>query len=193
MDSKPFIVKRPISERIPILVSVPHCGTSFPNELNDHYKIDLMKAPDDTDWYVHDLYDFLLKEGVTIIHAKYSRWVIDLNRDPESKPLYDDGRIITALAPTTDFFRSPIYNSPELEPDDEEVERRVKNYYTPYYEKVSELLQETKQAFGKALLWDAHSIRHFVPTIRKEVFPDMILGNNDEKTASTELINAAHE
>jgi len=193
MDSKPFIVKRPISERIPILVSVPHCGTSFPNELNDHYKIDLMKAPDDTDWYVHDLYDFLLKEGVTIIHAKYSRWVIDLNRDPESKPLYDDGRIITALAPTTDFFGSPIYNSPELEPDDEEVERRVKNYYTPYYEKVSELLQETKRAFGKALLWDAHSIRHFVPTIRKEVFPDMILGNNDEKTASTELINAALE
>ena len=193
MDSKPFIVKRPISERIPILVSVTHCGTSFPIELKDDYKIDLMKAPDDTDWYVHDLYDFLLKEGVTIIHAKYSRWVIDLNRDPESKPLYDDGRIITALAPTTDFFRSPIYNSPELEPDDEEVERRVKNYYTPYYEKVSELLQETKQAFGKALLWDAHSIRHFVPTIRKEVFPDMILGNNDEKTASTELINAAHE
>jgi N-formylglutamate deformylase len=187
----PFVIKRPVSGRIPIIVSVPHCGISFPDELKDHFRSDMMKAPDDTDWYVHDLYNFLLEEGVTIIHAKYSRWVIDLNRDPESKPLYDDGRIITALTPTTDFFGNSIYKSTDLEPNEQEVQRRIKNYYTPYYEKISDLLNETKQEFGKALLWDAHSIRHFVPTIRKEAFPDMILGNNDEKTASQNLIKVA--
>lgn len=190
-NESPFVIIRPTGKRVPIIVSVPHCGTSFPSEIIEHYDQEMIKAPDDTDWYVHDLYNFLLEQGVTMIHAKYSRWVIDLNRDPESKPLYDDGRIITALTPTTDFFGKPIYRSSELEPDQNEVDRRINKYYKPYYAKIQELLQETKQEFGKALLWDAHSIRHFVPTIRKEVFPDMILGNNDEKTASGEIIQAA--
>lgn len=191
VTDSPFIIKRPTGKKTPIVLSVPHCGTSFPDEIIDHYDQELIKAPDDTDWFVHNLYEFLLNEGVTMIHARYSRWVIDLNRDPESKPLYDDGRIITALTPTTDFFGNPIYRSSDLEPDEKEVNRRVSKYYDPYYAKIRELLDETKQEFGKALLWDAHSIRHFVPTIRKEVFPDMILGNNDGKTASQEIIQAA--
>jgi N-formylglutamate deformylase len=53
--------------------------------------------------------------GITIIHAVYSRWVIDLNRDPDSKPLYTDGRIITPLCPTTDFFGTPIYKDERRE------------------------------------------------------------------------------
>lgn len=191
VNDSPFIIRQATGKRIPIVLSVPHCGTSFPAELIDQYDPEMIKAPDDTDWYVHDLYDFLLEEGVTIIHAKYSRWVIDLNRDPQSKPLYDDGRIITALTPITDFFGKPIYRSTEFEPNDDEVKRRVSKYYDPYYAKIRELLEETKKEFGKALLWDAHSIRHFVPTIREDVFPDMILGNNDEKTASPEIIKAA--
>ena len=44
-----------------------------------------------------------------MIHAKYSRLVIDLNRNPESKPLYTDGRIITELVPKTDFLGDDIY------------------------------------------------------------------------------------
>jgi N-formylglutamate deformylase len=131
--------------------------------------------------------------GITIIYAKYSRWVIDLNRDPESAPLYDDGRIITGLTTTTDFFGKDIYTSEDKIPNQQEVERRLKEYYWPYYAKVQSLLNERKAEFGKALLWDAHSIRHLVPTIRKYVFPDMILGNNDGKTADPKLIDATLE
>lgn len=176
---------------VPFILSVPHCGTDFPSELKDHYVPEKMKAPDDTDWFVHDLYNFASELGITIIHAKYSRWVIDLNRDPKSAPLYNDGRIITGLTPNTDFFGGAIYASPEVEPNEQEVECRLNQYYWPYYEKVQELLNERKAEFGKVLLWDAHSIRHLVPTIRKEVFPDMILGNNDETTADPKLIATA--
>lgn len=192
-NDSPYIIKRPTGKKVPIIVSVPHCGTEFPSEVINDYDADMIKAPDDTDWFVHDLYSFLLEKGVTIIHAKYSRWVIDLNRDPESKPLYNDGRIITGLTSTTDFFGKPIYRSSDLEPSNEEIQRRVDKYYNPYYSKIRELLDETKQEFGAALLWDAHSIRHFVPTIRKEVFPDMILGDNDETSASKEIIDAAYK
>lgn len=188
---EPFIIKEAKKNHVPIILSVPHCGTDFPAEKKDNYNSELASNPDDTDWFVQDLYDFVRELGITVIHAKYSRWVIDLNRDPESKPLYNDGRIITALTPTTDFFGKEIYNSPENHPDQTEVERRLENYYWPYYAKVQELLDKRKAEFGKVLLFDAHSIRHLVPTIRKEVFPDMILGNNDEKTAHSDLIQTA--
>lgn len=191
--SKPYHIIEPEVIKVPFILSVPHCGTDFPSELKNDYVPEMMASPDDTDWFVHELYNFATEMGITIIYAKYSRWVIDLNRDPESAPLYNDGRIITGLTTTTDFFGKDIYVSEDKVPNQTEVERRLENYYWPYYAKVQSLLDERKQQFGKALLWDAHSIRHLVPTIRKEVFPDMILGNNDETTAHKELIRVTLE
>jgi len=188
--SDPFHIIESRAKRVPIIVSVPHCGTEFPPEVINDYVPEMVEAPDDTDWFVHELYNFASELGVTIIHAKYSRWVIDLNRDPQSTPLYTDGRIITGLTTTTDFFGKAIYNSEEVIPNQKEVERRLETYYWPYYSKVQSLLDERKTEFGKVLLWDAHSIRRLVPTIREDPFPDMILGNNDGKTADSSLIKS---
>ena len=191
--SQPYTIVEPNAPLVPVIVSVPHCGTDFPEEIRSHYVESLAAQPDDTDWFVHNLYNFVSELGITMIHAKYSRWVIDLNRDPESKPLYNDGRIITGLTPTTDFFDRDIYISEEKVPNEKEVRRRLETYYWPYYRKIESLLQERVKKFGNVLLWDAHSIRQSVPTIRKERFPDMILGNNDGKTAHQTLINTALE
>lgn len=186
-----FKVIRPEGDPVPILLSIPHCGVEFPVELKSQYKQSLASSPDDTDWFVHQLYNFASTMGITMIHAVYSRWVIDLNRDPLSKPLYTDGRIITALCPTTTFFGEPIYNDERKVVDDHEVNRRVGHYYTPYHQKIQELLNEIKQKFGKVLLWDCHSIRQHVPTIHKEKFPDLILGDADGTSASPGLIETA--
>jgi N-formylglutamate deformylase len=175
----------------PIIISVPHCGTSFPEELKDQYKPKLITAPDDTDWFVHLLYDFAPTLGMTMISANYSRWVIDLNRDPYSKPLYTDGRIITALCPTTTFLGQKIYKDEREEVEPFEVKRRVDLYYQPYHHQLNILLQQHKKKFGKVLLWDCHSIRQVVSTIQKDKFPDLILGNVDGTSASPGLIETA--
>jgi len=99
---------------------------------------------DDTDFFVHKIYDFVTEMGITLIYAHYSRWVIDLNRSPENKALYTDGRIITGLTPTTDFLGNPIYKSAAVEPDYEEIERRKKRYFQPYYNKITALLNSFK-------------------------------------------------
>jgi N-formylglutamate deformylase len=179
------------NQRIPILLSVPHCGTAFPDELKDQYKPELIKAPDDTDWFVDQLYSFAPAMGITLISANYSRWVIDLNRDPNSKPLYSDGRIITGLCPTTNFLGEPIYKDHRSEVDQKEINRRSKEYYQPYHSKIQELLNELKGEFGKVLLWDCHSIRQVVKTIQSEKFPDMILGDADGTSASPGIIETA--
>jgi len=187
----PFIVKLPREPKVPILLSVPHCGTAFPEELRKEYNQDMASKPDDTDWFVDRLYEFAISMGISMISARYSRWVIDLNRDPESKPLYTDGRIITALCPTTDFFGRPVYTDQRKEMAVEEVTRRLELYYHPYHHKIQEILNELKIQFGQVLLWDCHSIRQQVSTIHKEKFPDLILGDADGTSASPGLIETA--
>jgi N-formylglutamate deformylase len=189
----PFQILPPISSPVPILVSVPHCGTLFPDEIKNEYNQDIIQAPDDTDWFVHQLYDFAPAMGITMIHAVYSRWVIDLNRDPQSKPLYSDGRIITGLCPTTNFLGEPLYKDARKEVDPAEVKRRLENYYQPYHQKVEELLQAMKKKFGKVLLWDCHSIRQVVKTIQLGKFPDLVLGDVDGSSAFFALTDATLE
>ncbi|HEY5689959.1 MAG TPA: N-formylglutamate amidohydrolase [Cyclobacteriaceae bacterium] len=187
----PYKISSPKGTKVPILLSVPHCGIAFPDEIRKDFDPELSSKPDDTDWFVDTLYDFASSMGISMISAVYSRWVIDLNRDPESKPLYTDGRIITALCPTTDFFGKPIYIDQRKEVKQTEVDRRLTAYYYPYHNRLNELLVELRDQFGKVLLWDCHSIRQFVPTIHKDKFPDLILGDADGTTASPGLIEVA--
>lgn len=172
-------------------MSVPHCGTTLPEEIRDEYDPRLIQAPDDTDWFVDKLYGFAPALGITMITAEFSRWVIDLNRTPDSMPLYSDGRIITELCPTTTFLGQPLYNDQRKKVDAAEVERRKKRYFFPYHQKVNQLMGELKSEFGTVLLWDCHSIRQVVPTIRNEKFPDLILGSADGKSAAGPLIAEA--
>ena len=122
---QPYKIIAPTSKQVPILVSVPHCGTFFPEEIRQEYKAELIHTPDDTDWFVDQLYDFAPSMGMTMITAVNNRWVIDLNRDQDSKPLYSDGRIITALCPTTTFLGEPLYKDERAEVKKEEVNRRL--------------------------------------------------------------------
>lgn len=187
-----YTLTRPEKKRVPVLISSPHSGTAFPDELKDRYYPEMIEAPEDTDWYIHQLYNFAGDLGITQISANYSRWVIDLNRSPESEPLYDDGRIITAICPTTSFSGMPIYIEGK-EPTKDDIKGRLRKYFHPYHEAVQKELDSLKKEFGKCLLWDAHSIKQYVPLIREEIFPDLILGDNDQRTASQSLIMAAHE
>lgn len=187
-NCSPFKIVLPKKKKVGILLSIPHCGVNFPAEIKAKYNPTLIKNPDDTDWFLEKLYDFAAELGVTTIQAVYSRWVIDLNRTPENVSLYNDGRIITSLCPTTNFKGQDLYLKSSLEPDTNEIERRLKNYYLPYHQKIDDLINELKLNFDKVILWDAHSIRRIVPTIQKDPFPDLILGNNDRKTAENPLI-----
>lgn len=185
-----YNIIEPTSTQVPIIISSPHSGTYFPLEVRDGMKPEVIDNPDDADWFIDRLYDFAPAMGIQMITANYCRWVIDLNRDPDSKPLYNDGRVITGLVPHTNFNGESLYEGKT--PNEHEISRRVETYYRPYYHKVAQILEDIKAKFGQALLFDAHSIRKVVPGIRQEPFPDLILGDNDEQSASKEIIRSAY-
>lgn len=186
----PYTIIPAIGAVQPIIISIPHVGTALPSEVLNDYVPAQLQSLDDTDWFLDQLYAFAPAMGITIIKANYSRWLIDLNRDPQSAPLYNDGRIITGLTTHTDFIGNPIYKV-GAEPSEKEVKRRLEQYYWPYYRKIQEELAKRQETFKNVLLWDAHSIREFVPTIRAAKFPEMILGDADETSADSALILTA--
>ncbi len=71
----------------PLLISVPHVGTIVPPEIAGRMT-DAGRAVPDTDWHVDRLYDFAGALGADMLVATHSRYIVDLNRDPEDRPLY---------------------------------------------------------------------------------------------------------
>ncbi len=159
----------------PLVVSMPHSGLELSEGLADRLTEGAAGLPD-TDWHIPQLYDFLEPMGASVIRAKYSRYVIDLNRNPTGQSLYP-GQATTELVPTTLFDGSPIYRDGTA-PDAAEIETRRQAYFDPYHKALSELLAETRQRHGYAVLWDAHSIASQVPRLFEGKLPDLNLGTN---------------
>ena len=191
-----FTVIHPRTFSLPIVISAPHVGVEFPDDLKTSFHSKYISWPEDTDWFVDELYDFASDLGVTIIRPRYSRYVIDLNRAPDSAALYSDGRVETGLLPLTTFQGDALYsNGPALEKAKslEERNRRLELYYQPYHREVKRLLEAARAKSPHALLFEAHSIRPDLPQLISGKLPDLILGDDEGKTAAPELSCAAFE
>ncbi len=185
-----FRLIEPAEITSPIILSIPHCGTEIPADILTELKPEML-PPDDTDWFVDELYSFAKKLGVLVITSVVNRWVIDLNRNPDNSPLYNDGRVITDLCPCTDFLGRRIYKDERSQIAAGEVARRKTLYFNPYHLKLRETAEAIKRKFGKALIWDCHSIRRMVPSISENPFPSLILGSADGTSAPADVISTA--
>lgn len=185
-----FKVISPTNKEIPFILSIPHSGTSIPNEKVDFFNKKQLNLMDDTDWFLDKLYDFAPEMGITTVIANYHRWVVDLNRDPNNQPLYSDGRIITSICPITNFNGKNIYND-NYQLDKKEISSRVASYFSPYHVFLNSLIEKFLNTHSKVILWDGHSIKRFVPTINSNKFPDLIIGNNDHQSCQKELTKIA--
>lgn len=190
MIPSPFIVHEPVDEIAPIIISSPHSGTLFPVDLKPRIQASCLCWPMDTDWHINRLYDFVTSMGITLIEARYSRYVIDLNRHPDNSNLYDDDRIQSALLPVKTFDGKAIYIKGQ-EPSQREVQQRLALYYWPYYQQIKKMIDNLKQTYKHILVFDAHSIRHRIAAISDQPFPNLILSDDHQQTASDKLINQA--
>jgi len=172
----------------PLLISVPHCGTEIPDDIAARMTAAALVRPD-TDWHVEKLYDFAPRMGAGLITANFSRYVIDLNRDPSGEPLYP-GADNTELAPLTTFAREPIY-LPGQEPDPEEISDRRDFYWRPYHARLSSELERLLERFGVAVLWDGHSIASRVPRFFAGRLPDLNVGSAGGASADQSLVTRA--
>jgi N-formylglutamate deformylase len=159
---------------LPLLISVPHDGRDVPEDMQVRMT-DIGRTIPDTDWHVAELYEFAADMGANILVAKYSRYVVDLNRPVDDAALYP-GQVATGLCPLQTFAGESIYRSGGV--GDSEKAHRIEQYWRPYHAHLRDTLDALRAKHGFALLWDAHSIPSVVPRLFEGELPQLNLGSN---------------
>jgi len=172
---------------LPLLVSMPHVGTDIPDDVAARL-MPCAAARADTDWHLAELYGFAGEMGASVLSARWSRYVIDLNRPPENTNLYP-GQDTTGLCPVDTFHREPLYRDGQ-EPDQAEVQRRLAAYWQPYHQQLRAELDRLLALHGRVALWDAHSIASVVPRFFEGKLPDLNFGTADGHSCAAGMSDA---
>lgn len=167
----------------PLLISMPHAGTALTPEVEAGLNKAALSLAD-TDWHIPKLYNFAAELGASRIEARYSRYVIDLNRPESDTPLYTGAT--TGLFPSTDFDGEPLFEEGK-EPTKAQRDWAKEHVWRPYHNALAGELARLKARFGYALLFDAHSIRSKIPRLFDDQLPDINLGTFEEQSCNPEL------
>lgn len=174
--------------RRPLLISLPHAGFHIPEALRPHY-LPRALGSEDTDWHLEAVYAPLAEAlGASLLVARLSRYVVDLNRPAEDVPMYP-GVNNTGLCPLSFFDGSPIYREGQA-PDAAERQRRVQRYWQPYHQALAAEMTRLQAEHGRALLWDGHSIESELPWLFEGRLPDFNLGSNNGASCASAIRDA---
>lgn len=165
------------TNKYPIIINIPHSGTKIPEDIRKKFK-----KPEpiiaNNDWFLKELYDFLIDMELSILSANYSRYVVDLNRIITDPLIGDDYNKYTIYKKTT--WKKELY---EEIPTQEQCEERLDKYYYPYHKKLSEMINKKLETFEKILILDLHS--GYSSTGDK----DICLGNANGEMSEENTIN----
>ena len=170
--TKPFELTR---GTLPLVISMPHPGTA----LTEGVAAGLTPRGhrlEDTDWHIPKLYQNIAELGASTLVAGYSRYVVDLNRPADDKPLYNTAT--TGLFTDIFFDGEPLF-IPQGQPSQSEKTQILSSVWKPYHDALAAELKRLRDKFGYVLLWDAHSIRSVVPRLFEGRLPDLNFGTAD--------------
>jgi formiminoglutamase len=172
----------------PLLVSIPHAGTTIPAEIAPGL-VSHDLAIHDADWFIPELYAFAAALGATVVRTDISRTAIDVNRDPSGQSLYP-GQATTGLCPTETFDDAPLYR-PGRAPDAAEIARRREAYFQPYHAALAGQIARLRALHPRVVLWDAHSIRSRVERLFEGELPALNLGTFNGASADPGAVAVA--
>jgi N-formylglutamate amidohydrolase len=185
MNEAPFELVEPRSRETPVVVEVPHASIRI-----DPRSMALCVAPAqaivaDADLYVDELMADAPVEGATLLCARWSRYVLDLNRDEKDvdERAAVDGNEVNrpyGLVWLLTTQGQPALSRP-MQAD--ELERRLSWVHRPYHEALRAVVERKRQRFGRAVLLSAHSM----PS--QGVPADIVTGTQGRTTAAAGLID----
>ncbi|HRJ70144.1 MAG TPA: N-formylglutamate deformylase [Beijerinckiaceae bacterium] len=159
----------------PLIVSLPHTGTSIPPDIEARL-VSPWLARKDADWWIDRLYDFAADLDATVVHTAVSRTVIDVNRDPSGVSLYP-GQATTELCPSTTFDGESLYRDGHA-PDGAEIAARRARWFDPYHAVLAGEIARLRTRHERLVLYDCHSIRSRIPRLFEGDLPQFNIGTN---------------
>lgn len=157
-----FSFEAPSQGRTPVLVEVPHAGTAIPDALRDEIIGHEETVLRDADLLVDQLYAAAPRHGAALLCARWSRYVVDLNRAPDDVDLetvFDHpsprraqprGVVWRVTADGRPLLRAPL--------DYRRLRERLALYHEPYHRCLRDELRRTRAEFGCVILLAAHSM-----------------------------------
>ena len=169
-----------MAERLPLLLSVPHGGSSVPDEVASDVVASDFDVLADGDAHTVELY--ALGEHVRhLVAADVARAFVDLNRAPDDRPPANPDGVVK----TRTVHGAPIYGLPLR---DELADTLIHRYHAPFHARLTSLA-----SLGDALAGiDCHSMLSEPPpgfSVR-EPRPVFCVSNVDGASAPDELLHA---
>ena len=182
----------------PVLITIPHSGDFYPEIFLKNIKLDLDKIRKIEDFKSDQIIKFVSKDAADIIVAKCSRAVVDLNRSRKAIDnnmfkkliLYsnaDEKKMISyglgvfpKLIQNENIFRDKLpisYGNYILE-----------TFYDPFHLNIYNQIETLFSKFGVCYHFDLHSMPNKAVKSMKSK-PDIVLGNNYQKSCSLDLLN----
>ncbi len=205
-----FEILAPQSQRLPLVLASPHSGNAYSAAFLASSRLDARALRKSEDCFVDEIFAFAPGFGVPLIRALFPRAYLDVNReayelDPEMfadpLPAYVNtrsprvaaglGTIARVVANGEDIYRGKLRFAEALD--------RVSHCYTPYHNALRQLVDDTRDAFGHALLIDCHSMPSASTAAsakgggRGGNHPEIVLGDCYGNACAPAVIDAAEE
>ncbi len=200
-----FSLTEPASGETPVIVEVPHAGLLVPPPY-----LALLAAPArslgrDADLYVDELYAEAPSVGATLLVARTSRYVVDLNRaetdwdehavacDPPPGARGAAPRMPRGLVWRLTADGEPALTRPLTR---EELDARIATIHRPYHAALQRAIDAKKKRFGLAVVLAGHSMPSHARTVdgaRGGPRADVVPGSQGRTTAAARFIDAVDE
>jgi N-formylglutamate amidohydrolase len=155
-----FVLTQPRAPEVPVIVEVPHAGLDVDAETLSTLVAPAVAIGRDADLYVDELYTDAPDAGATLLTARMSRYVCDLNRSEHD---VDRDTVLGATgrsSPHGLIWRSTTDNRAAIARPlpKAELERRLLSYYRPYHDQLDLLVRDCLARHGFVIVVSGHSM-----------------------------------
>ena len=147
------------------------------------------------DIYVDKVFKGVHQVGGTLLSARLSRYVVDLNRsvddiDRKTVPDHPSPRPVSrrGVVPRATVDGLPTLDRPLSYV---ELQERLDRYYAPYHESLESQLQRLSRRFGFVILLSAHSMRSSLGRGSRRA--DVVPGTRGRSTAASIVIDLVEQ
>jgi N-formylglutamate amidohydrolase len=195
-----YVLTRPVRRTSSMIFASPHSGRDYSQDFLARAMLDRQAIRSSEDAFVDRLFDSAPGLGAPLLAARAPRAFIDLNRAAdELDPAVIEG---IARAPHNPRISSGLGVIPRVVAGGRaiyhgklpltEAEARLLRFWHPYHQALAALVEETRAAFGEAVLIDCHSMPHEAidaHTRPGQLRPEVVLGDRYGATAGREVMD----
>lgn len=166
MPQDSYTLRLPENPTSCVVFSSPHSGAVYRADFLSSTRLGSTAIRSSEDAFVDELFSSAPKFGAPLLCSKAPRAYVDLNRAAtDLDPALIQGAVTKGINPAVasglGVIPRVVANGQVIQTGKiamETAQKRLARYYTPYHDRLLELLREQHEAYGLTVLLDCHSM-----------------------------------